>query len=273
MKRLLIILYFFCFLIGNADGQVRPSGLPASEERAAKNLAVSFFNRFAQTKNLTSLIKEYFVKDFERRLKFCDTTGKCDGSDRDFWGEKENFAALKTTETDSLRLYTISINYLFLYFRSVQHLNHNYPQKMSDNDLETASKFINKKLEILLKDNPKLVKFNFFDDSDNGELFKVKSLNEFRHLLNNYEKLIAALRTLESTLRTRFQKEHSTAKLSYKPKDFRVYAEENYNNFFDYPIGTKMTEVWCENGSLIFKLDLIEENGELKIVAIYPPID
>lgn len=273
MKRLSIIIFFLYFLAGNINGQVKPADLSAAEEREAKNLAVSFFNRFQETQDIAPLIKEYFVKDFTRRLKFCDTTGECGGKNRDFWQERKDLTAVNATETDSQRGYVCTINYLFLYFRSIQYLNDSYPQKMNDANLEIAAKSVEKELNSVLKDNPELIKFNFFSDSDEEDNFKFNSLDELSQRFNDYEKFLSALKIVETKLRNNFLKEKPDASIFFSPTDFSVSVEENYNRFFDYPVGTRMLEVWCKIGSLLFVMNLINEDGKLKIVAIYLPMD
>lgn len=275
MRRLFIITYFLFFLSVCTNGQTTPSDLSPEEERAAKDLAVSFFNRFQETQDITPLIKEFFIKDFARRLKFCNTTGECGGRFRDFWGKQEELTALKATSRDFQRWYLLLMNNLFLYFRSIQYLNDNYPQKMTDSSYKIATKTIDNELICLLGVNHKLLKYNFFSESgaDVEDDFKPKTLNEFRQLLNNYETFLAALKTVESKLRTAFRKKKPDVEISFSPTEFPVHVEENYNRFFDYPIGTKMLEIWCDNDSLLFVMNLIKENGKLKVVAIYLPID
>jgi hypothetical protein len=274
MKRLSTIIFLFCFLAGNINGQVKRPKPSAAEERKAKNLAVSFFNRFQETQDLTPLIKEHFVKDFARRLKFCHTTDECGGFAKDFWKEIEELAAVNATETDSQRLSISVINYFFLYFRSIEYLNDNYPRKMSDANRETAAKRVEKELEFLLKDDPKLIKFNSFGNYSGERMdWKFKSLDELRQFLNDYEKFVTALRTVEAKLRNNLLKKNPDAKKSLSTKDFRVDVEENHNRFFDYPVGTRMLEVWSNKSSTPFVMNLIEEDGKLKIVAIYPPMD
>ena len=278
MKKFLIIICVLYFLSGNLTAQVKSSDLLAEEEREAKNLAASFFNRFQETQDLTPLIDEYFVKDFSRRLKFCRTTGKCEGENRDFWREREDIAKLGATEIDFQRIYIFSINDIFLTFRSIGYLNNNYHQEINERNYVVAAKTVKKELKFQLRKNPTLTKFGWFGSlinnvGDDGFYLKFKTLNELHQFLNDYEKYLAALRTVETKLRNSFQKDNPTVSLSFLPTDFRIDIENNNHGFFDYPAGTRMLEVWGESDSIIFVMDLIKEDGKLKIVAIYPPID
>ena len=98
-------------------------------------------------------------------------------------------------------------------------------------------------------------------------------MKEFHQYLTNAEKYLTALRIVESNLQKEFKTRQPTINLSVSPIDFRIDDEENDSQFFKYPIGTKMIDVWAESNSIPFKMDLIKEDGKLKIVAIYPPID
>ena len=276
MKKLLITLCIFYILSVNITGQIKNSIPSPEEEREAKALAVSFFTRFQETQDITPLIKEFFVKDFATRLKFCGTTNECGGFARDFWGKREELIAINATEVDFQRSYSLSINILFLEMRCVTYSNGNIDRKIDEIDGKTTEKVIKNDLKVLLKDNSKLLKFGAFsEETDEYKPLKFKTLDKFHQYLNDGEKYLSVLKTYESKLRADLQKQQPSINFSKSSIDFSVNSEENSRQFFNYPVGTKMLFVFSTpfDFCFAFKMDFIKEAGKLKIVAIYIPMD
>ncbi|GEM_PF-4137482 len=250
------------------------------EEGEAKTLAITFLKRYEETQDIAPLIKEFFIVDFAARLKVCYSTEKCEGFAKDFWKFEEGFFPRQAAKKDLVRYYTNIINAMFLHFQTLKHLN----PKGSDDDAETAQKIILKEFRIMLRDDAKLIKFahDYLGiDLEKGVVceegalsfsYKFKSLRQFRYFLSNMEKLISVFREIEHRFRASRQDKNLNANMVLSPDDFRVDVESNVGKFFNYPIGTRILEVWAfEN--MPFKIDLIREKGMLKIVAVYPPID
>ncbi len=244
---------------------------PKAEEREAQILAADFFKRLQETQDISLLLKQYFIEDFSIRLKYCGTSGECGGFGRDFWQKNEELTLLNGTERDYERDYINSINYLFLYFRSIAHQAVISGQKLAENE-ESAAKEINQRLKEKLKDHPEALKLNFWENPDEP-LPEAKTLDEFRGRLVNFERLNAALRVIEKDLRVKLSRKHSKTRLTFTPKEFRVYKEPNKERFFRYPASIQMFDVWAFNDSVLLKIDMVRERGKLRIVAVYPPMD
>jgi hypothetical protein len=268
---LIVLLFIACFNIASAQ---KPYPTPTAEEtKEARELAVRFYNRYNETQDIEPLIKEFFIKDFLTRLKFCRKTGECGGFARDFWGKDDKLVKLKAVIKDFRRSYSFSINYLYLFFRIVNHINIIQPDNLDKLEQLAADKIKNE-----LKDKPELLKYGYFlsEDEEIETSKKTKTLAGFRKQMIEAEKLNTELRKLELKLRSKAEKAAPKAKLRFFPNDFRIDIEENMGLFFNYPEGTRMIEVWRksdENDFIPFKIDLIKANGKLKVVAIYPPID
>ncbi len=124
----------------------------------------------------------------------------------------------------------------------------------------------------MIKDRPEILKWDFFESPD-LPAYEPRSTDQLRRQLKDFEKLIAALRIVESDAEAALKKANPKGDLLFTPTDFRVSVEENRSRFFDYPVGTKMFEVWPDKMEVPFKMDLIKEDGKFRIVAVYPPID
>lgn len=273
MKLIFIIACIFYLWAGSVFGQVRDVELSVKEEKEAKTLAVSFYTRFQQTQDVTPLIKEYFIKDFASRLKYCYITGECGGFARDFWGKADDkLLALNPAEEDFQRVYSNSINNFFLLFQLVS--DSDEKQTLKDSDLQTSGENLKKEIAEVTKDNPTLMQFMLFpDQSDYKNSFEYKTLKDYRQYLDDYEKYISVLRTL----RTKNLRKNGTQKLFFSsrilPKQFEISVEKSTSRFFNYDGETKMLRVWNKDISLPFVMDLIREDGKLKIIAIYVPMD
>ncbi len=270
MKRFFGVSFGLLVFLTSVIGQNVPAKLSPSDEKEANALAAEFFNRFSETLDVTPLIKVNFVSDFDRRLSFCRTTRECEGFGRDFWkGPEQDERSINPTADDYLRQYASAINYFYLYSQIGTYLAGG--RKSIDDDIDV--KAISSKLKDRLKDQPNVLRWDFFGNFDEASL-EPKSISEFREQIAEFEKLVEELRIIAWEERAAQRKTDPKAKFSLVQNDFHAQVEENRGLFFDYPVGTKMIEVWPNEGVLLFfKMDLIKEKGRLKIVAIYPPMD
>lgn len=267
MRKIHFTIIFFILLTVSMFGQTPVLTPNIEETKEAQELAAKFYNRFAETQDITPLITEFFIKDFVIRLKFCRDTGKCGGFARDFWGKEEN--KFQKEKSDYLGAYTNSINYLFLYYRSVSHLVSNPQIAIENGDSEKAQELVNKQLTELLADAS-----DTNTSEKNNEYEEFKTIVEYRKNQEKFEKLNAALKIIELKNRTEAQKKYPERNFTFSPKNFWIGIDESRKPFFNYPIGTRLVEVLPNDIKfLYFKMDLIKENGKLRIVAIYPPID
>ena len=266
MKRILGACLGLAIFLTLAIGQNGPAKPSPAEEREANALAARFFNRLRETKDVTPLIRQYFVSDFPRRLLFCRTTRECEGFARDFWkGPEDQENSIKAAPNDYLRQYAASINYFYLYMQAQAYAR---VRPKSTNGSTVSSK-----LKKMLRHEPRVLRWDFFANPD-APLVKPVSIKQFRQHLAEFEKLNAALRVIESEAQAVLRKHHPKTRSSVFPNDFKAMVEENNGRFFNYPVGTKMIDVWPnENLPLPFKMDLIKEKGQLKIIATYPPVD
>jgi hypothetical protein len=273
MKKSILIVLLFIACCNMVSAQRTYPTPTAEETKEAQELAANFFNRYAETQDIEPLIKEFFIRDFNTRLKFCRTTSECGGFARDFWGKDEELVTLKATSVDFQRSYCFAVNHFYLFFRIANHINVIQPNNSDKLEQLTADKIKNE-----LKGRTELLKYGYLlsQDEDIFSFKKIKTLANFRKQIVEAEKLNAELRKLESKLRLKAQIKNAKAKLGFSASDFRIDIEENSGLFFNFPIGTRMIDVWTnsiKDAFLPFKMDLIKENGKLKVVAIYPPMD
>ncbi len=273
MKKSILIVLFTVAYLNIASAQITYPTPTAEETKEAQELAARFYNRYNETQDIEPLIKEFFIENFSARLKFCRTTDKCGGFARDFWGKDEELIKLKAVIKDFRRSYSFSINYFYLFFRIVNHINIIQPNNSDKLEQLAADKIKNE-----LKGKPELLKYAYFLSADEEieTSKKTKTLAGFRKQMIKAEKLNAELRKFESKLRTEAETKVSVSTIELTDTDFSIGIIENSGLFFNYPAGTKMIDAWTKSDKdyfLPFKMDLIKENGKLKVVAIYPPID
>lgn len=273
MKRIALPICLFLLLLqsGFAQVQVDERIPPKGEIREAQNLAARFFNSYQNTQDISPLIKEFFIRDFSTRLKFCRTSGECGGFGRDFWGKDEELTKVHGTERDYLRGYINSINYFYLYSRSIVFLASLAGKQLSESE-EDSENIVEQKLREELKGNPEALKLNFFGNPDES-LPKLMSLGEFHARQIKYEQLVVALRTIERKLRTELVRKRPKTILRVRPSEFRVYKEPNKGRFFKYSTEIQVYDVSSAKDNILFKIDIIRDGRKLKIVAVYPPMD
>jgi len=264
---LVLVLVPGQFLVGQIDTRIPPK----AEHEEAQSLGSDFFNQYEKTQDLAPLIATFFIRDFTSRLKYCGMTGKCGGFARDFWQENDELSSLNGTKEDYARLYINSINSMTLGFRSMAYLAMLSNKKPSDYE-EAGWNELKKRVAKRLRIRPQALKLGFFEESDVA-LVKAKTLREFRHRLVGSENVNAALRVVERHLRLELLRKRPATRLSVRPSEFRVYKEANKEGFFHFPVDVPMYNVWTDNDFIILKVDMVREDGKLKIVAVYPPID
>jgi len=269
MKRLCLTL---CILISTGTwslGQTERPKPAAQDEKDASALAAAFFDRYQQTQDITPLIKEFFVSDFEKRLVFCRTTHECEGFARDFWKPPEHPLPFTPTDKDYVRQYAALINFFYLYPLAESNFALSAGQKPIDFEVE-GQKLVSSEIKALLKGNSEALKYDFFENPD-SPYTEPASIVEFRNRVENFEQLIAAVRIVESRSRAGLPK---GARKKLSSREIQVnFAENGQSRFFDYPIHTQMFQVWPETDDTILMMDLIREKGKLKIVAVYPGMD
>lgn len=270
MKRVLILILVVLFQATTGFTQVDERIPPKAEELEAQTFAAEFFNRYQNTQDIAPVIGQFFIKDFSTRLRACKVTGGCRGFARDFWGKDEELVQLKGTEEDHLRRYANSINYLFLYFRTLGYLADLAGKDVAE--FEDGGKRIQQELSVELKAYPDVLKLDFFSSLDEPSP-QLKSLLDFRELETNREILNAKLRGVERKFREDLLRRHPKTDLVYTATQFRVFKERNSERFFGYPVEVQIYDVWTRGSGTVLKIDMIREGGKLKIVAVYPPID
>ena len=240
------------------------------DEKDAIALALSFFDRYQQTQDITPLIKEFFVTDFGKRLIFCRTTSECGGFGRVFWQPPEHPLPFTPAENDYVREYAAFINYFYLSYQAGANLAATARPKSSEPQAD-GDNTVSVELRALLEDNPRFLRYDLF--AHVGEpLPKAASIAQYRQNQKNFEQLIAALRIVESRSRVGLPK-GSRKELSSK-NFLVVFADNDHSRFFNYPSNTQMLEVvWPGPERLPWIMDLIREGGKLKIVAVYPGMD
>jgi hypothetical protein len=284
MKRIFsIVLLTIYFIIAVSAQKTYPT--PTAEEtKEAKELAVKFYNRLTETQDVKPLIKEFFISDFNRRLNVCFKADSCGGHNRDFWKEFDGSFTRVKAKVDFQRGYIAGMNLLYLYFRVYAYLYPDIGDVTKDIPENVVSEIVKLELSKLLNNEPQLLKsaLDIFQPkklksgkSSDFEMPKFRTKREFFLYIQKIEKMVATLRLVEAKWRTKRQTSEQKLNFDFSPEDFWVDIEES-SNFFNYP-DKRMVEVWDDHlpphKTLLFKMDLVKENGKLRIVAIYPPID
>jgi hypothetical protein len=279
---LIVLLSTACFI--NASAQ-RTYPTPTAEEiKEAQELAAKFYNRYNETQGIEPLIKEFFIKDFNVRVNYCFKTVTCGGHNRDFWQEfDDSFIRIKSKVTFQ-RAYKSSMNFIYLYARVLQYMSPDDGDITTDTPEEVTKAKVKKELISLFGNEPKQLKsaFDLFqinqikkDGSSSFELPKFKTAAQFYKYVRKIERNVALLRIIETRWRTKRLTLEPKISFQFTVDDFFVRIADG--DFFNYPETTRMVDVWWDNVPphkyIPFKMDLIKENGKLKVVAIYPPMD
>lgn len=272
MKNFLSALLIFLTLSSVSVAQTIRPNITAEEELEAKKVAVAFFTSYQKTSDIGLLIRHYFVSDFERRLEFCRVTDECGGNNRDFWKVNGILAEAKPTREDYMRHHAVVINVLFLAAQIMNQKARKEDKNLKDYDDEGYVKMGNELLASISRGSRQVYE-EMFEGSDNA-LGGLKSVKNLRERIRQAEKLVTELKFLETSTRIALKRTGKNPDSIFTNKHFRVDDEVNSRRFFDYPVGTKLIEVWSTvEYELPFKIDLISDQGRLKIVAIYPPMD
>ncbi|MEJ7624714.1 MAG: hypothetical protein WKF34_12040 [Pyrinomonadaceae bacterium] len=270
--KLQLVVFFSLMMVfpsQTLNAQPEPPDLTVEEIRAAKTLAANVSNRYRESKQLKDLVAEFFVSDFRRRLRFCWTSYHCKGFGRDFWKKSEQLAALNPDQNDYFRHYVAMMDVIFLSQMLVDRLG-NTAERESGTYWENAQKVLTARLTRILKKDSRNI-FRILEESGDQGLEGLKSIRSFRKRIGELEKLAEGLRAVEKETSVAPFIKGSVA--SFLPKEFRVSDEVNTDRFFDYPVGTKLIQVWPEELTVPFILDLVAQRGHLTIVAIYPAMD
>ncbi|MBK7392977.1 MAG: hypothetical protein IPI64_06680 [Chloracidobacterium sp.] len=272
-KRIILILISVFYLHFSAFAQVDERTPPPAEENEAQILAAAFVNQYLTTRRIEPLIDQFFIKDFSKRVRYCGISS-CGGSDRDFWNNDGPFILFEGDDIDYRRVYSTSIDSMFLSFLSINHLAL-IEKKTLEEYGKAGQKELFEALRQELKNDTKLLSLYPFGPSyDSNSPPKVgTSVRLIEERLSKYEKINAALRKLENKYRSELKQKRPNVQFNVAPKEFRINKEVENTQFFNYPKGTKMFSAWPENDDVFFIIDMIREKGKLKIVAVYPPID
>ncbi len=270
--RILLTSFFLAIIVStSAWSQRLPSNLTDKEELEVKSFAATFYNRLHDSRDVSPLIKEFFVSDFAQRLAFCRTSQECGGFARDFWQGDESYVKLGLQPQDWVRQYASAINYFSIYSQSQKSLTQVAGKKLVDYEDE-SKKLIDVRLAVLLKNDPKALELDFFGNPDRV-VPEERSAQSIRKETASFERLVDAVRIVEAEAKAELRRSKPNHDFLIKPDMFWARAEPTTTKFFNYPLGTRMIEVWPEGEDIPFKMDLIKQNGKLRIVAIYPPID
>lgn len=267
-KRSILVLCLSALLAVGVLAQVDERIPPPAEKLEAQKLAAKFFNEYRKRRDVLPLIPKFFIEDFGDRLMFCRTTGDCGGTNRDFWQKDEALTALGGTRTDHMRSYVLFVNYFHFAQEAFEHLAIRAGRKPSE--YEQGEEEFEKMLRKYLANRPDLWKHweTFIGDE---RRITFRTLEEYRQHQNDFGLVVKAIGRLEGELRVERVRKHPRPIRAFRPEDFRVYKEPNRGKFFRFPSSTRIYQVWPDD--LNFIVDMTRENGKLKIIAIYPPID
>jgi hypothetical protein len=273
MKRAILTTCVYYLLFGIVYGQAKDFLiLSPKEEVEAKALASSFFNRFEKTRDIKPLIKEFFINDFGRRLKFCGTTGICKQVGNEFWQKNEALTGLRASEKDFARAYANIINTLFLFQGFFYYTSLEFDSHSEDFDNISEKKFkaiylkTSKSNRLLPKPKAFEIFFEGIDKYDNP-----KTRRELHRYFGKREKLAELMRIIDVEWRNELLKKKKIEKSTYYPNQFEIYAKFENNQYFDYPFETKIISASSNRFWDHLYMDMIRENGRLKIVSVYSP--
>ncbi len=270
---ILLLIFAIAILNGEGRSQTTATQLDPTDQRKAIALAVEFVNEFRATEDLRPLIPKYFVADFPRRLEFCRTTSNCEGSARDFWKGPEESDKLRLSREDYFRHYVSLINGLLLYSQAANNLAIRAGKKPDAFDDE-AEKIINERLRSILKKNATWRTIWGMEEGEGDDGPKApETAQEYRKSISDHEQTVAALRKVAAEAR-----QPEKGKRVLKPKrllaeTFTASLARGETPFFDFPADSIVIRVWPEIRDIPFVIDVIKVGNQMKIVAVYPPID
>lgn len=260
MKKLILTILLSIICANSLYAQDDEPKLTASEKRQAQRLAARFYNRLAQTQDITPLMREFFIKDFGSWYKKILT-------------EDSDPEIPKTaTEKETERYYATVNNYFYLYFNSVNFVQIMNPELNPKGiiDIKGASEVVNDEIEKQLKNAGLQYDTNNFDPRSFSFGFS-KAGDSFGKVLEKANKFNSILRIVEAKFRLETKKKLPKIRLYFLPKDFEVETE--YEDF-KFPKRTKLIMVWNKNLDSTYipcVMTLIREKGKLKVLIIFPP--
>lgn len=253
MRKINFTVIVIILLVNVNFGQKIKPKITATEKRQAKQIAARFYNRFAETQDITPLIDEFFVSDFIPRLK--QTLIKDD----------EISQIKEISEKDISQFYKAFINYFFIYLNLYEVLSHN---SKADNH-EEIDKLINAELKLLLNDTPQILMYQSFNIWELPSLSETENVDEYKQEIVNLAEFNNALRKINTAFHKNTVKRNY---YSYTANDFGVIVTNTNEGWIDYPNGTKFLRVTFKKEFPITML-LIQQETSLKIATVFPDLN
>jgi hypothetical protein len=275
-------------LVQDEDTQITPD-----EEWEARQIANEFTRRFDETHDLASIMDDLYVKDFKERLRH-NPQGY-------FFISLRPEVALQATDEDLRRYYTTSLNFIYTgafigaAIKTIQKESND--EESEDKESELVREIIfSPQVTALLKSDPLLAralaeeeegkegspaepekKADPKSETEGGKSsgkveddeMSIKTVEHLRSYLSTIEQVIALIREHLKSLPVpqTWQGLLDAARNSGQEADDAMgpRAYTTSNDYFGCPAGTRLI---CLD-AMMFHMDLIRVDGQLKILNLY----
>ena len=234
------------------------------EKQQAREVATRFTTRFLETSDLNPLVKDLYRSDFIERFKKDRSKDLAGGSSLDLYfvpGLDYNSRLLtKASAEDWQRFYIAANNFLFLGFISgIKNFSG------GNKDFKSTDLFPSAVIK-LLDSNPHLANMI----KRKGISRAVSSMEEMQKATATLEQAAAILRKKQKGKPLGSINARELARLMKEDELFRPQLEIVRDESFGFPKGTRFVLI---NTPLLFRLILVESDGELEILSAEYVID
>lgn len=275
---IILVLTFSNVFTVFAQNKIDEPKLTEVERKEAQKIAVHFAVRFSQTKNLNSLIKEFFSKDFlsDDYIEKYKTPLKKETDETVTQvpfspGIDVRVKTLKSLSNKQWKRLYISVSNFILSENLVVLKETAFKNKMSDDAFEKfTEKLFPAKLKKLFAANPNLI--GWIND-DLGKSKPVDSKSELENTLETLERGTDIFNEAHKNVLTKALIERIKQKIysnrNGSQSNVRLEISDGDNNL-KIPKGTRIIIVISP---LVYTLYLTKEDGKLKIVSAEPDVD
>lgn len=234
------------------------------EKKQAREIATQFTSRFAETADLNLLVKDLYRSDFVERFKKDRSRDLAGGSALDLYfvpGLDYNSRLLtEASAEDWQRFYIAANNFLFFGFVSgIKNFSG------GNKDFKSTDLYPSAVIK-LLDSNPNLA--NMIVRKGKGRA--VSSVEEMQKATATLEQAAAITRKKQSGKPLGSINARELTRLMKEDELFRPQLEIVKDESFGFPQGTRFVFI---NTPLLFRLILVESDGELKILSAEYVVD
>ncbi len=229
--------------------------LTKAEEQEARELAIRFTIRFAETKDLTPIIGDLYFSEFVERYKKSKIEDLNANSNDIYFAPGLDYNSRLPTEGDSedwKRFYIAANSFLLIGFISAM-------EKFSDDttDIKPTDLFPSSVIRLLSK-NPNLANMIVRKERPKA----VSSVEEMRDATATLEQAVVIMREKQRGKSSAIVDNKKLVKVMKEDDFFKPYLEVTDEEFFGFPKGTRIMYVKTPVG---LNLMLARDGSQLKI--------